>query len=378
VFSGAWDAAWMLPTLWLAPLVWLLSRGRDDPSVGPLDSLYFVLTAGFWIAHRLGSAWLAYGTTAFAPLRRAEPTRFFVVPALLALACFALLLPADDALPWTRAERAIGLAIADYALVTYHFASQHFGVLSLYRVRAGRSGARGVRALDRAYALIVGGALVVLAEVMAGTVFYIDVWVDPWLDPAAVLAAADTISTAATTFVVLSTLAMLAAEVRAERPSLPRALYVVGLALMVIAAFHVRTPFVFVVLWTAQHWIVATGLTTLVAQGEPEPQGGALRRVLHAVNRRPWALLLVLAALSVLMLPLMEVEAVGDGGTFYGDRIFGAFAEALRTSAWVPALVALGFTLGFLHYWLDRAVYRFSDAAVRDAARGLLAAPAPR
>ena len=41
------------------------------------------------------------------------------------------------------------------------------------------------------------------------------------------------------------------------------------------------------------------------------------------------------------------------------------------------ALVALGFTTGFLHYWLDRAVYRLSQPAVRNAARGLLQGTRP-
>jgi len=36
-------------------------------------------------------------------------------------------------------------------------------------------------------------------------------------------------------------------------------------------------------------------------------------------------------------------------------------------------LLAIGFAGGFLHYWLDRAVYRLSDPGVRTAARGLLA-----
>jgi hypothetical protein len=73
---------------------------------------------------------------------------------------------------------------------------------------------------------------------------------------------------------------------------------------------------------------------------------------------------------SVLLLPLFEVEASWDGGTYYGDRIFGAVALGLRTSSWVPALVALGFATAFLHYLLDRAVYRLSDPQVRSAARG--------
>ncbi len=82
--------------------------------------------------------------------------------------------------------------------------------------------------------------------------------------------------------------------------------------------------------------------------------------------------LLVLAGLSVLATPLFEVEANRDARTFYGDRIFGAFVSGLRTSDRVPALVALGFATAFVHSLLDRAIYRFSNPPVREAARGLL------
>src|SRR5438128_5226374 len=76
--------------------------------------------------------------------------------------------------------------------------------------------------------------------------------------------------------------------------------------------------------------------------------------------------------MSLVLLPLFEVEANRETGTYYGDRIFGAFATQLRTSSWVPALLALGFATGFIHYRLDRSVYRISDPQVRAAARGLL------
>jgi len=369
-----WDGAWMLSALWLAPLVLWLSSGPGDPRSGPLDSLYLVLTAGLWLAHRVGSTWLAYLTTAYRPLVRAEPVRFVAIPIALVVFCFALLLPPDGALPWSRAQRIVGLAIADYALVSYHFASQHFGVLSLYRVRAGRPRDRGLIRLDRIYALIVGGVLVIVAEVVAGTVYFIDVWVDPWLDPDAVAAAAGTIRVAATILVGGFASAMLALEVVARRPSLPRAAYLLGLGGMVITAFQVAEPFVFIVLWSAQHWIVATGLTSLVASGEPQEGRAGWRLGLHAVNRRPWALVAVLVVASVLLLPLFEAEAIDPDGPFYAERIFGGFAHALRTSTWVPALLALAFSTALLHYWLDRAVYRLSDARVREAARGLFAA----
>jgi hypothetical protein len=296
---------------------------------------------------------------------------------VIAVGCFALLLPADEALGWSRTERVVTLAILDYLLITHHFAAQHYGVLSLYRVRAGSAGDRGLRRLDRIYALVIGGLLVFVAEIVSGSVAFIDVWVDLWLDPEWVASASRTIADVAIVVVGASTLGMLALENRAERPSLPRALYITGLGAMVAAAFCVRVPFLFIVLWTAQHWIVATGLTTLVAAGDPSPSRPGWRSLLHAVNRRPWALLLALTILSVLLLPILEVEGAPEGGPYYADRIFGALSEALRTSAWVPALVALGFATGFGHYWLDRAVYRLSDPRVRVAARGLLNDPHP-
>ncbi len=46
-------------------------------------------------------------------------------------------------------------------------------------------------------------------------------------------------------------------------------------------------------------------------------------------------------------------------------------ANWLANAAWVPVLVAFGFTTAFLHYALDRAVFRLSDNEVRKAAGGL-------
>jgi hypothetical protein len=46
----------------------------------------------------------------------------------------------------------------------------------------------------------------------------------------------------------------------------------------------------------------------------------------------------------------------------------------LRSSSWVPALVAAGFATGFVHYLLDRNVYRMSDPRVRSAC-GLMNGP---
>jgi hypothetical protein len=369
--SAGWDALWIQSALWLAPLAFLLARGHEDPTQSPLDTLFFGLTALFWIGHRLGSAWLAYATTAYRPLLRADPVRFVFAPLGIAAACFAILLPTDEALGFTRAERVLALVLLDYVFVTYHFAAQHFGVLCLYRMRAGRAASVWTRRIDQLFALGVGGALIVLAEAVGEMNVFQGEWLG-WLDRSWLEASGDWLRAGAAMMVATASAALIIQEARASKPSLPRVLYAAGVAGMTACALYSERPFLFVVMWTAQHWLVATALATQVACAEPAPQESRMLGLLHAVNRRPWALLLVLSLISVLLLPVMEVEAASSDGVSYGERLFGTVALALRESVWLPALIAVGFASGFLHYWLDRAAYRLSDPGVRSAARGLL------
>ncbi len=98
----------------------------------------------------------------------------------------------------------------------------------------------------------------------------------------------------ATLVLLAVTAAMLFAEARAPRRSLPRVLYVLGIAAMVAIALRPRSLFLFLVIWNSQHWILATGLGSQTPSGEPAPVRGAVRRVLHALNTRPWAVVLLL------------------------------------------------------------------------------------
>jgi hypothetical protein len=367
----------MLNALWLAPIALWLAHGYADPESSRLDLLYFGMTALFWIGHRLCSTWLAYCTEAYRPLLCSQPVRFVVLPLLVMAGCFCVFLPSDTAFVWTREQRVVGLAILDYALVTYHFAAQHFGALSLYRTRIGRGRCVLTRRMDRLFALGVGGVLVFLADIFAGAVAHQDLWVNRLLAPTWLASEQEAIRQGATLVLLAATAAMLFAEVRAPQRSLPRVLYVLGIAAMVAIALRPRSVFLFLVIWNSQHWILATGLGSLTPSGEPAPRRGVMRRIRHVLNTRPWAVGLLLIVASVLLLPIFEVEANRGGeGIYYGDRIFGAVAAGLRKSSWVPALVALGFSTGFVHYLLDRGVYRFSDPQVRSAARGLLAPPA--
>jgi hypothetical protein len=369
--SPAWDLLWVLNPLWLAPLVLLLARHHDDVRASPVDALFFALTVPLWFGHRVASAWLAYATPAYRPLLATQRLRFVVAPLAIAAACFGLLLAPESVLPMPLTERVVCFAVLDYLLVSHHFAAQHFGLLSLYRARAGRASEAITRRLDRWFALVVGGGFVVLAEALAGSIAFQDRWIDPLLGARGSELLARTLRDGGTVFVVTLTALMLWVELRSQRPSLPRVAYMLGVSAMVLFAFLARDPFLFIVLWSVQHWSAAMGLASLAASRGVQASGAHWQRLLSPINRRAWAVLLVLAVVSTLLLPVMEVEAVSDEYA-YADRIFGEAARWLRSSPFVPVLLALGFAAGFIHYLLDRAAFRFSSPDVRQAARGLL------
>jgi hypothetical protein len=369
--SPAWDLVWVLNALWLAPLVLLLARGHNHVRTSPVDGLFFALVVPLWFGHRVSSAWLAYATPAYRPLLATQRLRFVVAPLAIAVACFALLLAPESVLPMPLTERVVWLAVLDYLLVSYHFSAQHFGLLSLYRARAGRASDALTRRLDRWFALVVGGGFVVLAEALAGSIAYQDRWIDPLLGADGADLFARILRGGGVGCVVILTALMLFAELRTRSPSLPRVAYVLGVSAMVLFAFVARDPFLFIVLWSVQHWSAAMGLASLAASGGAQASGAHWQRLLAPINRRGWAVLLVLAIASTLLLPVLEVQAVSTEYV-YADRIFGNAAWWLRSSSFVPALLALGFASGFIHYLLDRAAFRFSSPDVRRAARGLL------
>lgn len=364
-----WDGFFMLSVLWLAPLIWLLGRGHEYPEDSPIDSVYLVLTAVFWIGHRVSSAYLAYCTTAYRPLLRTQRSRFVWGPLGIIVLVFAILLP-EGVWPWTRAERLMALVILDYGLIIYHFASQHYGILALYRVRAGQLRTRWAKRIDRWFALGVGGVLVIVAEAFAGTVFFQEIWLDPIVDPEWLEAAYGQAQVLGTVAVVLATIGMLGLEALGPAPSVPRALYVSSVSLVVGVAFWV-SPFVFIVLWTVQHWVAAMGLATVVARGDPEPGPSLWYRFWHGVSLRPWLLLFVLGIVSTLLLPVMELEAVEEGER-YSERFIPALMDVLTNSGVAPTLVAFAFVTAFLHYQLDRAVFRLSNPEVRRAVAKML------
>jgi hypothetical protein len=54
---------------------------------------------------------------------------------------------------------------------------------------------------------------------------------------------------------------------------------------MVVLALVARDPFLFLVIWSVQHWSAAMGLASLAAGGGEHGDATRLQRLLAAVNR---------------------------------------------------------------------------------------------
>src|SRR5205085_2233268 len=80
---------------------------------------------------------------------------------------------------------------------------------------------------------------------------------------------------------------MLSVELRSPRLSLPRVAYVASVATIVLLGF--LHPFLFLVLWSVQHWSAAMGLASLAAAGERQETGAHWQRLLAPINRRGWS-----------------------------------------------------------------------------------------
>ena len=372
VRSPMWDLFWLHGGLWLAPLAVVASYGWPSGDDSPAGLVYLLLSALFWIGHRFSSTWLAWLSTAYGPARKAQPLRFYVVPGVV-VALTALVVLAPDAwLPGTWLERVWVLAGVDYLLVTWHFAAQHFGVLSLYRSRDGRSRDTRTRTLDRWFAVGVGGVLIMVAELSQGASTVPDTWLGPLADASFLATWAPAARLSAATVAGAATLGLLFREHR-HQAGPGRLLYVAGLGVMVLCA-TLSDPFVFIFCWTAQHWMAAVGLAAVVTEGEPSPERpNVLQRLLHAVHRVPGRWILVLALLSALTMPLYEVESSGGPDDRPAFEVLNAALDGILTAPLsLQLLTALGLSTAFLHYLLDRAAWRFSDPLVRQAAAPLL------
>jgi len=327
----------------------------------------------FWISHRFSSFYIAWGTESYTNVRASQPWRYMIFPAILVLSIFSFLFIPETVFPVSVPVRILGLLLLDFFWGMHHFAAQHYGILRLFQHRANPSTAHSSHLHDRLFCWGTGFFLVLIAELLHGASFLQQKQILPaiphdWGNEII------PIILRSGTLLVLGITAIMIRNALLQNSGLPKIFYILGLGIMVTGAFQLK-PIEFLMLWTLQHWITALGLAAQMGGNDIKKSMSVKNRIFKKSSfseyQNQWIVLLFLCSISVILTPFFEIEAVSSGAR-YSELLFPSFMYWLENSFWAPILVGVGLASGFLHYFMDRAVYRFSDAETRMSAKILL------
>jgi hypothetical protein len=365
--SPFWDSFWMLSGLWL-----LLPVALFTAAPGALNAALIVATMLLWISHRLATTYTAFCVPAYRDLVRQQRLRFIVLPVAICLLVFAFVYAPRAVVPLDTWGKIQALGTIFFLYNTYHFGVQHYGVLSIYRMRAGQKSTDWLKGYERFLCLAVGGALVALAQVGHGAEVVHDSLVYGALPREAIGAAFSGLRLAAPAVILVLAAVYYAGELRGQARSLPKMLYVAGLALQGILAY-LLSPLAFLFLWGVQHWLVSVALAAHMAGNDPSPVLSSSRWYAFwgRVNRQFWPTVLALGLVSMMLTPLLEY-GVHREKIATGPAVAAFLDPFLRVEGIALFFVALSFASVYVHFVMDRAIFRFSDPAVRKVTVPLL------
>jgi hypothetical protein len=382
--SAGWDALWIFSGVW-APLLSLLAFGvvralaaeplqLDAPGydVKSFALLYLPLA----IAHRLSTPWAVLATPILRDELRADPRRYLYVPLLILAGCIGLSLlfvfHQSFPMPSAHAQLWAFFALA-YVMVLWerwHFCAQEFGVLSIYRMRAGQFAAQDKR-FDRIYTVV----LMLGVNMVLFLCFGFEDERDVLLHGTALSAyrgdALHPIGLGAFVLGMALVAGALLRELRHPRRSWPKLAFygLVGTHTLVLYLFP-RQLGLFFLSYVFHHWMVSLGLFSQITLAAQSGASGASR-----VWSLAWRFGPVLAATVLFYLAFAVLDKAGN---LTPVPEVGVFAGAsVGAKALAGTVIGLFFALNYLHYYYDRCFYSFHNPAVRARVAPLLLGPQP-
>lgn len=382
VRSTMYDGFFMMSGLWAMPVVIALYGS------GYLSRFHLALGVLFWIGHRVATTYLAFCQQAYRELIVDQNARFVLVPAAVIVSVFALLLIPESIIPIPVLNRVILLAVIDFAWEFYHFTMQHYGVLSVYRMLAKQNPADvAQKRLEKWYCMAAFGCGIPVSVVYhsLGSLAHAN---PDFIVPVSVL---QMLRIAGIALVLGLTWYMLMTELRNADASVPKMLYITSVGVPVSLAFFYDSLVPALLVIAVQHWLVAVGLSAHMASGQAadtkEPNGWY--RFWGVFNRSPYAVLVLMCIFSAALAPIMEfsdverrfalkeLRSMFDSGAgtreyIYWGETYMRWLSRFNRDTVLIVFVAAGFSFGYVHYLMDRAVFRFSDAATRQRGIPLL------
>jgi len=365
--SAVWDGFWMLSGLWLlAPLL------AFSGTPATLKGLLIVATLILWLSHRFATTYNAFCTPAYRHLVREQRTRFLVWPLMITLATFGFVFAPNWLIPLDTWGKVQMLGTIFFLYNSYHFGIQHYGVLSIYRIRAGQDHAHWLKRYERFFCLAVGTVLVAIAQICHGAEVVHDSIIYNVVARESFKAAFDALRVIAPLIIVALTAVFYAGEFSSKRVSLPKVFYVAGLAVQGVLAYFLD-PISFLILWGVQHWLVSVALGARMAQNDTSeiPADSRWYRFWDRFNKGFWPTVFVLCLASIVLTPFFQF-AVHPEKLTEEASLFSSLSSLVANTVLANLFIALNFVSVYVHFVMDRAIFRFSDPAVRKVSVPLL------
>ncbi len=365
--SAVWDGFWMLSGIWL--LVPLFAFAHTPHAV---QGMLIAATLLLWLSHRFATTYNAFCTPAYRNLIHENRMRFLAWPLSAILATFAFVFAPNILLPLDTWGRVQALGTIFFLYNSYHFGVQHYGVLSIYRVRAGQGHSGWLKRYEKIFCVVVGTILVAIAQARHGAEVVYDsivyhVWPREFF-----MSTFSALQVIAPLLVVVLATVFYMGESRGKPLSWPKIFYVTGLALQGMLAYFLK-PISFLVLWGVQHWLVSVALGAHMAQNDTSavPATSRWYGFWDRYNKGFWPTVFVLCLASVVLTPLFQFAVHPEklGGE---ARLFSFLSPLLVNTLFSNLFIAMNFSSVYVHFIMDRAVFRFSDPAIRKVSVPLL------
>lgn len=357
----------MLSGIWLLAVLAIFSSAPHF-----LKTVLVAFTLVLWLSHRFATTFNAFCNPAYRPLLVEQRLRFVIAPILIFLFVFAFIFAPMSIISldiWSKAQL---LATLFFLYNTYHFGVQHYGVISIYRIRSGQNLGAGFKKYEKFYCLVVGSAFVALAQIGHGAEVVQDSMLYRFWSQASFDSLFHALKIIAPITIGVLTVFFYIFEFKSEKVSFPKVLYVASLAIQGVLAYFLE-PLAFLILWGVQHWMVSVALAAHMAQNDKSDTQSLSHwyRFWGAVGRRFWPTVVILAGVSILLTPLLQYsihpDKIKEGPEFLSSL------EPLFAIQWAVSLfIAFNFASVYVHFVMDRAIFRFSNPSARKISIPLL------
>lgn len=366
VSSPLWDLTFMFSAGWVSGLLLLAGAVTSIPAAAASLFLANRLVA---LAHSWSTTYLVLWSPLLAEDRPSRRLRYQVGPLLLTLLSMGLGLGLAYWPPhFVPGSPVNPIWVAYLALFWvghfWHFGNQDFGVLSLYRARAGQQSPWDRRAdrLGTIALMWIIHPIIYLYVLVRSPLRQTVAQLLPSLIPLIKLAAPIALVAAGATSV-----ALIAFELAKPTRSLPKLIYYLITASHPFILYFIDVglfPF-YVVAYLWSHWLIAIGLVARI-NTHHYAQGGV--RSLTSAALRHAALILGIAVVV--------------GFLTYPHDLLNLFSrEDYRTTlsripsdkrGWVGLLLGFFLAEQLVHYYCDRVLFRFRDPFIRRTVAPLL------